>query len=117
MPATIGAKLAKPDAPVICITGDGGAQFCLGELGTAMDENTPVIFVIWNNHGYQEIETYMVSNGISAICVTPSPPDFTLIAEAYGMSAEKLTEKTILADVIARAVQIGKPHLIEVVTS
>ena len=58
-PAAIGAALAAPDAPVVCLTGDGGFQFTLPELGAAVDAGAPVIFVVWNNRGYREIETSM----------------------------------------------------------
>ncbi|WP_211341117.1 5-guanidino-2-oxopentanoate decarboxylase [Paracoccus methylarcula] len=89
-PAAVGASVALGDAPVICLVGDGGFQFCLGALGAARDENTPVIFVVWNNHGYQEIEDYMLSRDITPIGVRPSAPDFTMIAAAYDIPAERI---------------------------
>ncbi len=88
-PSGIGAALAAPDRPVVCLVGDGGFQFSLAEIGTAKDENTNVIFVVWNNKGYQEIENSMLAAGVEAIGVTPSPPDFVKIAGAYGVTALK----------------------------
>lgn len=113
-PAAIGASLAAPDAPVVCITGDGGFQFCLAELGTAMDEKTPVIFLVWNNGGYQEIESYMVDNGIAPIGVRPSAPDFVGVAKAYGMAGERLTGASDLAGALKRAHDCGQAYLIEI---
>lgn len=55
-PAAIGASLAAPDAPVGCLTGDGGFQFTIGEVAAAVETGAPVIFVVWNNNGYREIE-------------------------------------------------------------
>ncbi|MGJ8611368.1 MAG: 5-guanidino-2-oxopentanoate decarboxylase [Octadecabacter sp.] len=115
-PAAIGAQLASPDVPVICITGDGGFQFCLSELGTAMDEGTPVIFLVWNNSGYGEIESYMVDNNIATIGVTPSPPDFVAVAAAYGMAGERLTNADDIPAALAKAHAEGAPYLIELVT-
>ena len=46
VPEAIGAAFAAPDAPVICLVGDGGAQFCLPEQMVAVDESMPIIFVI-----------------------------------------------------------------------
>ena len=115
-PAAIGASLARPGAPVVCITGDGGFQFCLSELGTAMDEKTPVIFVVWNNCGYQEIESYMLGADIVPIAVTPSPPDFVKIAKAYGMEAECITNPADIVAALKRAHSRGLPHLIEFIT-
>jgi acetolactate synthase-1/2/3 large subunit len=89
-PAAVGAALALKTSPVVCLVGDGGFQFCLGTLGAARDENTRVIFVVWNNAGYQEIEDYMRSRHISPIGVTPSAPDFTLLAAAYGIPSETI---------------------------
>ena len=63
IPAAIGAALAVPGAPVICITGDGGAKFSLPEMICAMDENSPISFMIWNNYGYHEIATSMQAVG------------------------------------------------------
>ena len=75
-PAAIGAALAAPDAPVVCLTGDGGFQFTLPELGAALDAGAPVIFVVWNNRGYREIETSMLDAGVEPVGVSPAPPDF-----------------------------------------
>lgn len=115
-PAAIGAKLGAPDAPVVCITGDGGFQFCLAELGTAMDEETPVIFLVWNNGGYQEIESYMIDQRISPTGVRPSPPDFVAVAKAYGMAGERLSGTGELAKALARAQASGQSYLIEILT-
>lgn len=113
-PAAIGASLALPDAPVVCIVGDGGFQFCLSELGTAADENTPVVFLVWNNGGYQEIENYMVAKDISPVGVRPTPPDFVKLARAYGIAAESLTDIADLAAALGRARDSKEPRLIEI---
>lgn len=130
-PAAVGAAIALGAAPVVCLVGDGGFQFCLGALGAARDENAPVIFVVWNNHGYQEIESYMVSRGIAPIGVRPLAPDFTAIAAAYGVPAQRvrLTQSTAeaalapgaldhgaLAAALRRAREAKGPALVEIVT-
>lgn len=89
--AAIGAALGAPGVPVVCIVGDGGIQFSLAELGSAVDAGAPVIFLVWNNNGYGEIETYMRGAGIEPVGVKPTPPDFQRAAEAYGLIAEKLS--------------------------
>ena len=85
IPAAIGAALASPDERIICLTGDGGAQFSLPELMTAKDEGVDVIFVIWNNRGYQEIETSMEAVGVSPVGCDPTPPDFEAVASSCGL--------------------------------
>lgn len=113
-PAAIGAALAVPDAPVVCLTGDGGFQFTLPELGAALDAAAPVIFVVWNNRGYREIETSMLDVGVEPVGVSPAPPDFCKLAEAYGIAAERLADTGHLADALKRARATGLPYVIEI---
>ena len=114
-PAAIGAKLGRPDVPVVCVAGDGGMQFVLAELGTAMDETAGVVFVIWNNAGFQEIESAMTEAGIVPIGVKPSAPDFRRIAESYGMPAERIVSLDALGAAVSRALARGGPALVEIV--
>jgi acetolactate synthase-1/2/3 large subunit len=113
-PAAIGAALAVPDAPVVCLTGDGGFQFTLPELGAALDASAPVIFVVWNNRGYREIETSMLAVGVEPVGVSPAPPDFCKLAEAYGIAAERIADIGDLAGALKRARATGLPRVIEI---
>ncbi|MFW2367735.1 MAG: 5-guanidino-2-oxopentanoate decarboxylase [Desulforhopalus sp.] len=85
IPAAIGAACAAPNDTVICITGDGGAQFSLNELMTAAQEGLSIIFMIWNNRGYLEIEHSMVAAEVEVVGCDPLPPGFSAIAEACAM--------------------------------
>ena len=113
-PAAIGAALAVPDATVVCLTGDGGFQFSLPELAAAVEADARVIFVVWNNSGYREIETSMRDVGVEPVGVSPAPPDFAKIAEAYGIPAERLAARSGLPDALRRAQAAKKPYLIEI---
>jgi acetolactate synthase-1/2/3 large subunit len=113
-PAAIGAALAVPEAPVVCLTGDGGFQFTLPEIGAALDAEAPVIFVVWNNRGYREIETSMLDVGVEPVGVSPAPPDFRKLAEAYGIEAERLAGVDGLAGALLRARAAGRPRVIEI---
>jgi acetolactate synthase-1/2/3 large subunit len=113
-PAAIGAALADPNAPVVCLTGDGGFQFTLPELGAALDAGAPVIFVVWNNRGYREIETSMRDVGVEPVGVSPAPPDFCKLAEAYGLTARRLTSSAELPAALLAARALNKPCLIEI---
>ncbi|MER9540568.1 5-guanidino-2-oxopentanoate decarboxylase [Mesorhizobium sp. M0437] len=113
-PAAIGAVLARPEAPVVCLTGDGGFQFTLPELGAALDAAAPVIFAVWNNRGYREIETSMLDVGVEPVGVSPAPPDFCKLAEAYGIAAERISGTGGLADALGRARATGRPYVIEI---
>ncbi|MCA0024863.1 MULTISPECIES: 5-guanidino-2-oxopentanoate decarboxylase [unclassified Mesorhizobium] len=113
-PAAVGAALAMPDAPIVCLTGDGGFQFTLPELGAALDAAASVIFVVWNNRGYREIETSMLDVGVEPVGVSPAPPDFCKLAEAYGIGAERLADTGALPLALKRAWATGLPRVIEI---
>jgi acetolactate synthase-1/2/3 large subunit len=113
-PAAIGAALAVADAPVVCLTGDGGFQFTLAEIGAALDSGANVIFVVWNNRGYREIETSMRAVGVEPVGVSPAPPDFLKLADAYGIGAERLAGASGLGEALRRARLAQKPRLIEI---
>jgi acetolactate synthase-1/2/3 large subunit len=116
-PAAIGAALAVPEAPVVCLTGDGGLQFTLAELGSALDAQAPVIFVVWNNRGYREIETSMRDAGVEPVGVSPAPPDFVAVARAYGLAAERIDGAADLPAALKRARALAAPALIEIAVS
>jgi len=97
LPAAIGAKLARPNQPVIVLIGDGGIQFTLGELGGLRDEATPLIIIVWNNSGYGEIKTFMIDNQVKPDGVDLTPPDFSLLARAYGIDYCRLEESELSA--------------------
>lgn len=84
LPASTGASLAAPDRPVVCLVGDGGLQFSLGEMAGPRENNTWTAIVIWNNYGYGEIKNSMVAVDIEPEGVDIRPPDFEPLAAAYG---------------------------------
>ncbi|MFY2824573.1 5-guanidino-2-oxopentanoate decarboxylase [Ruegeria sp. MALMAid1280] len=115
IPAAIGAAIADPTARVICIVGDGGAQFSLPEIMAAVDENLPVTFMIWNNHGYREIATSMQNVGVTVIGCDPSPPDFAATAKSFGIPFSSASfEPDAIAQVLRAATHIDGPSMIEV---
>jgi acetolactate synthase-1/2/3 large subunit len=111
--AAVGAALAAPGTPVVCLIGDGGLQFSPGELRTAVDEALPVTFLVWNNAGFREIAENMRDAGIEVIGCTPSPLNMAPFAAACD-----LPFATILPDPTAlRAALLARghaPNLIEI---
>ena len=102
IPASIGAAIAAPDTPVICLVGDGGAQFSLPEIMCAVDEKLPIRFVVWNNRGYGEIASSMAAAGVSVVGCDPSPPDFAATAASFGIPFQRVTSDP---ERVARALQ------------
>ena len=115
IPASIGAALAAPEARVLCLTGDGGAQFTLPELMTAVDERLPITFMIWNNAGYQEIATSMQARGVPVLGCDPTPPDFAGIARACAIPHRHaaMTPQAV-AEALRDLVPSGGPVMIEI---
>ncbi len=116
IPAAIGASVAAPDDQVICITGDGGAQFTLPELMTAADEKLPILFIIWNNNGYREIETSMIDAGVTVVGCDPNAPDFKLVAASCNIPFQSSRLDDGSFKEALRTADLSKgPALIEVV--
>jgi acetolactate synthase-1/2/3 large subunit len=84
LPASFGAKLGKPDTPVVCMVGDGGLQFTINELSTAVEANIPVAVVIWNNECYEMIAQGFRQAGMEPQACDIYTPNFLKIAEGYG---------------------------------
>ena len=70
--------------------GDGGLQFTVGELATAVELAVPLPILLWNNRGYGEIKRYMAERGIPQIGVDIYTPDFLTIARGFGCRADRV---------------------------
>lgn len=90
MPAAIGAALGDPQRTVVCLVGDGGFQFTMAEMGTAMEVGARLVVVLLNNLGYGEIKSAMQASGVSPVGVDLHTPDFLAAAQAYGWQARRL---------------------------
>lgn len=112
LPAAIGAARAT-GGPVVCIAGDGGLQFTLTDLGTAVEEGLQVIVLVWNNRGYGEIKSYMQGRGIAPVGVDLHTPDFAAIARAYGMPGVRMESLDALPKLLGEAAVRQGPTLIE----
>ena len=110
LPAAVGAKLAAPGRPVVALIGDGGLQFTLPELASAIEARAPVIVLLWNNEGYGEIKRYMQERGIPTIGVDIYTPDLLAIARGFGCGAERATSFGQLRELLQRAALRGSTH-------
>lgn len=113
LPAAVGAKLAAPGRPVVALVGDGGIQFTLSELSSAVEARVPIIVVLWNNHGYGEIKRYMEKRGIACIGVNTGSPDFLALARAFGCHSERAASYEQLAELLAEGAGADRPTFIE----
>ncbi|MBC3485213.1 5-guanidino-2-oxopentanoate decarboxylase [Pseudomonas sp. SWRI50] len=119
LPAAMGAWLGSAAqiaerAPSVCLIGDGGMQFTLPELASAVEAQVPLIVLLWNNQGYEEIKKYMVNRAIEPVGVDIHTPDFIGVARALGADAEHVSDVAQLQAALGRAVERKGPTLIQV---
>ena len=114
LPGAIGAKVGRPDETVWCIAGDGGFQMTIQELATIAQENLAIKIAIINN-GYlgmvrQWQELFYRRRYVHTQL---SCPDFTKIAEAYGIPALRVKDKIEVTSAIEKAMEHQGPFLID----
>lgn len=114
LPAALGARLGRPDLPVIALIGDGGLMFTLGELSAARDEQLPVVTIVWNNAGYEEIRRAMDMAGVAHCGVDPTPPDLECLATGFGCQWQRVADPASLEATLRQASDAASPWLIEV---
>ena len=86
LPYAMGIKLAKPDADVFCVTGEGSIQMCIQELSTCLQYKTPIKIVSLNNRYLGMVRQWQQIDygGRYSHSYMDALPDFVKLAEAYG---------------------------------
>jgi acetolactate synthase-1/2/3 large subunit len=107
LPAAIGAKIARPDAEVWVVVGDGGFQMTLAELATVAQEQLDINVAIINNGYLGMVRQWQEFFYEKRYAATPlHNPDFVKLAEAYGVEGRRVTTR---AEVDA-AVEYARNH-------
>ena len=120
LPAAIGAQLAKPDAQVLAICGDGDFLQTMQELQAAVLAGTPVCTVILDNSGWISIkggqQTHFGRTAITDFVHDGHPwsPDFAAIGRAFGIHAESAEAADEVRPAVERALASGGPSLVHV---
>jgi acetolactate synthase I/II/III large subunit len=114
-PIALGAKLARPDRPVVCASGDMGAMCNIGELETAMREKIPVVYVVFNDEGLGNERAFQNEHyGGRFYAVDYKNPDFGALARVFGAHGERVTRPGDLEGALRRAFDSGKPAIVDV---
>jgi thiamine pyrophosphate-dependent acetolactate synthase large subunit-like protein len=114
-PIALGAKLARPDRPVLCASGDMGAMCNIGELETAMREKIPVVYVVFNDQGLGNERAFQNEHyGGRFYAVDYKNPDFGALAKVFGAHGEHVTRPGDLEGALTRAFASGKPAIVDV---
>jgi acetolactate synthase I/II/III large subunit len=116
VPAAMGAAVGCPDRTVVCIAGDGSVQMNAQELATCAQNGIPIKVVIVNN-GYlgmvRQWQELFWDKRYSQVDMG-SYPDFVKLAEAYGATGVRLTDKTTLVDDLKAALATEGPVVVDV---
>lgn len=114
LPAAIGAKLARPQAPVLAVLGDGGFSMNSQELETARRLGAPIVTVVLADNSYSLIRMGQQSRGLERYGVDFDPIDSVLTAQACGIDAVRIDDEAELASRVERALAVGEALLVEV---
>ncbi|MDG0811236.1 thiamine pyrophosphate-binding protein [Cohnella rhizosphaerae] len=112
---SIGAKIAMPDRPVVCVTGDGCIMMHGTEISTAVNHGVPVIFFVLNNGRLDMVEKGMSYNtGRSVGAVYERPLDVSLFARSMGATAYRCETGTEVERAVRSALRSDTAAVIEV---
>lgn len=112
----MGAKLARPDQPVIVLIGDGDFGMMTQELETSVRERIPVTVVIYNDFGYGALRLFQKTyHGGRYIGSDYGNPDFAKLAEAYGARGERIEKPEQLRPALERALQSDVTTVLDVI--
>jgi acetolactate synthase-1/2/3 large subunit len=115
LPAAIGAKMAAPEREVISISGDGGYQMTIQELGTIFQQKVPVKIVVLNNEFLGMVRQWQEMFFDRRYASTEmTNPDFVAIAKGYSIEAQKVTKREELKDAVAKMINTDGPYFLEV---
>jgi len=114
MPAAIGATFAAPERQVCCFMGDGGFQMCIEELGTIMEQKSPVKMIVLNNHYLGNVRQWQDMFWLRRKSFTKMMnPDYSMIAKGYGIAYEVVTERKDLAAAVERMLKTKGAYILE----
>ena len=113
MPAAIGATFAT-DRTVVCFMGDGGFQMNIQELGTIMEQKSPVKMILLNNNYLGNVRQWQDMFWMRRKSFTKMlNPCYELIAQGYGIAYEAVTDRENLAAAIEKMLTTDGPYILE----
>jgi acetolactate synthase-1/2/3 large subunit len=114
LPAAMGAKLARPNVPVIAVLGDGGFSMNSQELETAERIGAPVIVVVLADNSYSLIRHSQVGRGLPNYGVDFGPIDSVALARACGVDGVRATTTEEISSVVREAMTANRSLVVEV---
>jgi acetolactate synthase I/II/III large subunit len=114
-PTALGAKIARPEAPVVSVNGDGGFMFNVQELATAVQFQIPVVSIVFNDNAFGNVQRMQKDHyGGRLIASDLRNPDFVRLAESFGAMGLRANSPAELRQALRRGLKQAGPVLIEV---
>jgi acetolactate synthase-1/2/3 large subunit len=111
----LGVKVARPEAPVVSISGDGGFMFNVQELATAVRHGIAVVSVVFDDGAFGNVKrSQQLRYGNRMIAWDLANPDFVSLANSFGIKAARVTQPAELTEAIVEALRADEPRLIHV---
>ena len=113
--AAVGVQIAQPDRPVVCVVGEGSAQYAITAFWSAVAYDAPVTFLVLRNSEYAILKWFSLAEGVENAPGLDLPAlDVAAVAAGYGVPAQRVESGEELESAIAAAAGTGKPGLVEV---
>lgn len=113
-PVALGAKVARPDRPVVSISGDGGFLFNAQELATSVRHGISVVAVVFNDSSYGNVARDLDESWGGQYGAELTNPDFMKLADAYGVIGMRAKQPTEVGRLVREAIEKDRPALVEV---
>ncbi len=113
--AAVGVQLAQPQRPVVCVVGEGSAQYAITALWSAVAYRTPVTFCVLRNEEYAILKWFAQAEGVEGAPGLDLPAlDTAAVAAGYGVPARTAATAEELRDALRAGVEGSGPSLVEV---
>ena len=113
LPAAIGAKLARPDLPVVCFAGDGGLGMVDSALETAVRLKLAIVVVVLADEAMSLIRLKQIASGNKPIGTLMGPTDWVSVSQGFGANGVAAADVAVFRKAFASALQSDQPTLIE----
>src|SRR3954463_5462686 len=115
LPAALGVQLAQPDRPVVCVVGEGSAQYAITGFWTAAAYRIPVTFLVLRNEEYAILKWFGMLESVEGAPGLDLPAlDVSAAAAAYGVPSRRVADREELTEALRTAIGSGGPELVEV---
>ncbi len=113
--AAIGVQLAEPDRPVVCVLGEGSAQYAITGFWTAAAYDVPVTFLVLRNSEYGILKWFAQLESVEGAPGLDLPAlDTAAVAQGYGVHSERIEGCDALEAALTEAIAAREPRLVEV---